>query len=83
MPLPKVSYAIVETWVDSQNTGDKMGEVEVYREMFEQQPVFKILVDVCVSKSGWSEDKLDGYCKGLLQAWHLLNQQSIIEDLSE
>ena len=54
----------------------------MYQEMYEQQPVLKFLINIAINRSGWEESKTDGYCKGVLQAWHLLNQQSIIEEIS-
>ena len=77
--LPKVSPELISSFLAS--TGNlREKSIEMYEEMFEQQPVFKLLFDSALTQ-GWSQDKLDGYCKGMLQAWHLLNQQSISEFL--
>ncbi len=77
--LPKVNPELISSFLAS--TGNfREKSIEMYEEMFEQQPVFKLLFDSALTQ-GWSQDKLDGYCKGMLQAWHLLNQQSIVEDL--
>jgi len=55
---------------------------KLYAEMFEQQPVFKNLVK-SLHDSGWSDDMMNGYCRGLLQAWHLLNMQAFVEDMND
>jgi hypothetical protein len=56
--------------------------IRLYTEMFEQQPVFKHLVS-CLGETGWSNEMIDGYCRGLFQAWHLLNAQAFVEDMND
>lgn len=80
--LPKVNIDIISSFIEARrNKSDIIDSVQMYEEMYEQQPVFEQLILCAIQRSGWNKDKIDGYCKGMLHAWHLLNQQSIIEEL--
>lgn len=81
--LPEVNIDIISSFIEAKKiSSDSIDSIQMYQEMYEQQPVFKQLITCAIEKSGWNRDKIDGYCKGMFQAWHLLNQQSIIEEIS-
>lgn len=80
--LPKVNHELISTYLASLNK-DGQTSMEMYVQMYEDQPVFKSLIKAAINETSWSYDKIDGYCKGMLQAWHLLNQQCIVEELNE
>lgn len=80
--LPTVNHELISTFLASLNK-DGQTSLEMYVEMYEDQPVFKNLIEAAINEPTWSVDKIDGYCKGMLQAWHLLNQQSIIQELED
>lgn len=79
--LPKVDQELISSFLASMGK-DGHTSTELYQQMYADQPVFKNLITAALNEESWSYDKIDGYCKGMLQAWHLLNQQSIIEDLN-
>jgi hypothetical protein len=83
MTLPEVKIDTVSNFVNSQKTGDRMKDVELYTNMYNQQPMFKHLINIAIFKTDWSEERIEGYCRGMLQAWHLLNEQYVIQELNE
>lgn len=85
MPLPIVSMDTLVSCVHSLKSADGRDSVELYIEMFKQQPVLRTLVMKVLydPEIGWSYDQKDGYCKGMLQAWQLLNTQSEINEFKE
>lgn len=85
MPLPIVSIDTLISCLTSLKSADGKDAVELYKDMFEQQPVFKILAERVMSDKtlDWSYEKKDGYYKGMLQIWQLLNSQSEIDEFKE
>lgn len=79
--LSEVSQEIMRCYVESLRSQENMNSRELYKDMVNQQPVFKLLLQSVINSDEISHDFKDGYAKGLLQAWHLLNQQAIIDDL--
>ena len=62
---------------------ESISNEEKYKEMYEQQPVFKMLIQAAIQESSWSYERKDGFCRGVLQAWMLINQQDFINSLEE
>jgi hypothetical protein len=85
MPLPIVSMDTLSSCLNSIKSVDGQNSVELYAEMFKQQPVFKLLAERVLfdQNIGWSYETKDGYCRGMLQAWQLLNTQSEINEFKE
>lgn len=81
--LPRIKKKTFKQIVKNFTTSaDNQSTEELYVEMFHQQPMLHLLTDTVVHGEYTQEFK-EGYCRGLLQSWHLLNQQSIINDLEE
>ncbi len=60
---------------------DAQNSEELYEEMYRQQPILKLMSDMIIDNEELSMDFKIGYCKSMLQTWHLLNQQYIIDEL--
>ena len=74
MALPVISEELFISASESINTDDTSA---LYEEMFKQQPYFRYLF---LALSNTSLDFKEGYSKAMLQVWHLLNEQSILDE---
>lgn len=79
--LNEVSQELMRTYVEQMKGSDAIKPLDLMKEMFKEQPAFKTILKVVTASDECSEEFKDGYCKGMLQAWYLLNQQAIINDL--
>ena len=78
----ELDNSIVDTWIHSE---DVMGSEALLEEMFDQQPVlaFRVHVILAMLDDGEVEEEwADGMIKGILQTWHLFNQQAILNELN-
>jgi hypothetical protein len=82
MALPEIQLDILKSFVLSHRSCEGVQPNDLYREMFVTQPTLKLIVQSAINNYDWSMEQKDGYCKGVLQCWHLLNQQSIVEELN-
>jgi hypothetical protein len=81
--IPTVKKETLIGLASQLKTQDALSNSERYAEMYEQQPVFKMLIRAAIEEKEWSYDKKDGFCRGVLQAWMLINQQDFIDSLEE
>lgn len=79
--LPKIKESLLQSFLAGIENGETLNNESLMREMFESQPVLKDLVISVIEDDSLSIDKKDGYCKGIVQAWYLLNTQYIINEV--
>jgi|688.fasta_scaffold125972_5 hypothetical protein len=77
--LPVVSEELFYFIAHNFNTENDESH-KLYSDMYKQQPVLELMTKLVID-SDMSHDTKDGFCKGMLQVWHLLNQQDILDNL--
>ena len=59
---------------------DSLTTEELFKEMFDQQPIFEYMVKSVLEDDSKNDEFKEGYCMGIFQCWHMLNQQYMIEN---
>lgn len=77
--LSQITVDTYKSVINSYNEQDSFTPKELYKQMFKEQPVLKKIVE-CACEN-LDNDQAEGYVRGVLQAWHLLNQQELIDNL--